>query len=338
MVSTMKQIRAMIVAGAVAVCGIGLVAYDQGGFSSQAAVVTWNMPVPYGDKNFHTLNHVAFAEDLQKRTGGSVTVKVHPSGSLFKHPDIKNAVRSGQVPIGEFLLSRLSNEDPIFALDSIPFLADSYEDAEKLWSVARPSVERLLDKQGLKVLYAVPWPPQGLYANKPVPVASEMAGLKFRAYNSATERLAQLLKAVPTQVEVADLSQAFSTGRVDAMVTSPSTGYNSKAWDYLSHYYDVQAWLPKNIVVMNKAVFEGLDKDTQASVLTAAKEAEARGWSASRKETKTKTEGLAANGIHVSKPSEGLKSALVGVGQTMVDEWLSKTGSAGKDIIEEYQE
>ncbi len=220
--------------------------------SMTAYAETWNMPVPYGDNNFHTLNHVEFGKQLERATNGEITIKVHPSGSLFKHGEIKNAIRSGQAPIGEFLLSRLSNESPVFGMDSVPFLANSYADAKKLWDIQRPAVEKLLESQGLKVMYAVPWPPQGLYAKRSIEKLDDISGLKFRAYNAATERLAQLAKAVPTQVEVADLAQAFSTGRVDAMVTSPSTGYNNKAWDYLSNYYDVQAWLPKNIVVVNK--------------------------------------------------------------------------------------
>ncbi|WP_299473883.1 TRAP transporter substrate-binding protein [uncultured Roseibium sp.] len=305
---------------------------------SAAAADTWNMPVPYGDNNFHTLNHVAFAKDVEERTNGDVKIVVHPSGSLFKHPEIKNAVRSRQAPLGEFLLSRLSNENPIFGIDSVPFLATSYDDSRKLWDTTRPAVEDLLGEQGLMVLYAVPWPPQGLYANRDVNAINDLSGLKFRAYNAATERLAQLASAVPTQVEVADLGQAFSTGRVDAMVTSPSTGYNSKAWDYLSNYYDVQAWLPKNIVVMNKRIFDALDDDTKAAVLEAAKEAETRGWAASMGETEAKTKGLADNGIKVAAPSDALKGELVEIGQTMTQEWLEQAGDDGKKLIDAYNQ
>lgn len=306
-------------------------------FATAAWGETWNMPVPYGDNNFHTLNHIEFAKDLEIVTKGEIKIKVHPSGSLFKHPEIKQAVRSGQVPIGEFLLSRLSNEDALFGVDSVPFLATSYTDAKKLWDVSRPAIEALLDKQGLMVLYAVPWPPQGLYAKKEVAAVGDMAGLKFRAYNAATERFAQLTKAVPTQVEVADLAQAFSTGRVDAMITSPSTGFNTKAWDFLSHYYDVQGWMPKNVVVMNKRSFQKLDPAAQKAVMLAAAAAQARGWTASMAETAAKTKGLADNGIKVAKPTDALRGSLIEVGKTMTEEWLKQAGDAGKKLIEAYQ-
>ena len=321
-----KKLTAAVVVSAGILAGISTVSAE-----------TWNMPVPYGDNNFHTLNHVAFGKQLELATDGAITIKVHASGSLFKHAEIKNAIRGGQAPIGEFLLSRLSNENPIFGMDSVPFLANSYADARKLWDIQRPAVEKLLEGQGLKVMYAVPWPPQGLYAKKAVEKIDDMSGLKFRAYNAATERLAQLSKAVPTQVEVADLAQAFSTGRVDAMVTSPSTGFNNKAWDYLSNYYDVQAWLPKNIVVVNKSAFDGLSPAQQQKVMFAAGAAEARGWAASQAETKTKTDGLKENGIAVADPSPALRDALVSIGATMTDEWLASADEDGKKLIEAFK-
>ncbi|MEM9782195.1 MAG: TRAP transporter substrate-binding protein, partial [Pseudomonadota bacterium] len=305
---------------ALALAGAALLA--AGPAATIAVAQTWDMPVPYGDTNFHTVNHMAFAEDVAEATGGALTITVHPAGSLFKHPEIKNAVRSGQVPIGEFLLSRLSNENALYEIDSVPFLATSYEAAEKLWNASKPKIEELLSEEGLTVLYAVPWPPQGLYADRAVADGSELGGAKFRAYNTATERLASLMGAVPTQVEVPDLAQAFSTGRVNAMITSPSTGANTKAWDYLSHYYDVRGWMPKNIVVASVRALRSLDEETRAKVLEAAAAAEARGWAASREETTSKTAMLSENGITVSEPSAELTAKLKEVGATMSAEWL----------------
>ena len=300
----------------------------------QALAASWDMPVPYGDNNFHTLNHKEFAKDVEKATNGKLKLKIHPSGSLFKHPEIKNAVRSGQVPIGEFLLSRLSNENALFQADSVPFLASSYEDAAKLWELSRPAIEKLLDKEGLIVLYAVPWPPQGLYAKKEVKQVGDLKGVKFRAYNAATEQLARLAGAVPTQVEVPDIPQAFSTGRVSAMITSPSTGANSKAWDFLSHYHDAQGWLPKNVVVMNKKAFRRLDKDVQEALMAAAKKAQERGWEASKKETAAKTKILKDNGVEIVAPSPELTKGLQDIGVKMTAEWIEKAGPDGKAIAD----
>jgi len=301
------------------------------------AQTAWDMPTPYPDANFHTQNIAMFAADVKKMSSGKLEIKVHSNGSLFKHPEIKNAVRGGQVPIGEFLLSRLSNENAIFEVDSVPFLASSYDEAAKLWKASKRPVEKALDKEGLIVLYAVPWPPQGLYTKKPVDSIADLKGVKFRAYNAATETLAKLAGAVPTQVEVPDIPQAFSTGRVDAMITSPSTGANSKAWDFVKYYYDAQGWLPKNVVVMNKRAFRALDKSVQKAVLDAAKAAEPRGWAMSKTETKEKTDALSKNGMTVAKPSAQLMAGLKKIGAQMSDAWVKKAGADGRAVLKAYQ-
>ncbi|MEQ9245767.1 MAG: TRAP transporter substrate-binding protein [Nitratireductor sp.] len=308
------------------------------GFATSASAQTrWDMPVPYGDTNFHTQNIVQFAEDVKSATDGGLEITVHSNGSLFKHPDIKNAVRQGLAQIGEILGSRLSNEDPIYEVDSIPFLATSYDDAKKLYDASKDQLAAKLQEQGLQLLFSVPWPPQGIYTQKEISSVDDLKGLKMRAYNAATERLAQLAGSLPTQVEVPDLPTAFATGRVEAMITSPSTGANSKVWDFLSHYSDAQAWLPRNMVFVNKAAFDALPEDQQAAVLEAAATAETRGWEASVKETMEKTQVLKDNGITVTAPSAELKEGLAAIGAEMSAEWAEKAGDEGKAILEAYQ-
>ncbi len=308
------------------------------GLSAPAWAATWDMPTPYGETNFHTVNIKQFADDVKAATGGGLTINVHSGGSLFKHPEIKNAVRGAQVPIGEFLLSRLSNENPVFQVDSIPFLATDYDAAKKLWGASRQTVEKLLDQQGMMVLFSVPWPPQGIYSKNKLDTVAGLKGVKFRAYNAATEQLAKLAGAVPTQVEVPDIPQAFATGRVDAMITSPSTGANSKAWDFVSHFYHTQAWLPKNIVVVNKKAFAKLDGKLQQALLKAASDAEARGWKASMAETDAKIKILKDNGMQVPAPSSELMSGLKGIGKTMTEEWAAKAGADGGAIIRAFNQ
>jgi len=298
---------------------------------------SWDMPTPYPEATFHTQNIIQFAEEVTQATDGKLEITVHPAGSLIKHPEIKNAVRSGIVPIGEVLMSRLSNENPIFGVDSIPFVATDYSASQKLWRAARPVVADLLAEQGLKLLFAVPWPPQGLYTKEPVDAMDDLKGMKFRAYNAATERIADLAGAVPTQVEVPDLPQAFATGRVDAMITSPSTGYNTKAWDYVNHYYDTKAWLPRNITVVSQKAFDRLDAAAQEAVMEAADAAARRGLEMSRQETTEKTRLLEENGMAVHQPSEALIAGFEEIGQTMAREWAEQAGDRGKKILEEYR-
>ena len=298
-----------------------------------AQAATWDMPTPYPDKTFHTQNIAQFAKDVEEATGGELVIKIHSAGSLFKHPEIKNAVRGGQVPIGEFFLSRLSNEHAVFGADSQPFLATNYDDAAKLWGAQREVVAGLLDKEGLMPLFSVPWPPQGLYTKKEINTVDDLKGIKFRAYNATLETFAKAVGAAPTQVEVPDIPQAFATGRVEAMITSPSTGANSKAWDFVTHYTDIQAWVPKNIVVVSKKAFRKLDGKVQDAVLKAAAEAETRGWEMSRKETEEQTKIMADNGMIIVTPSAELMEGLKAVGQAMMDDWKKEAGAEGEALL-----
>ena len=301
-----------------------------------ALAEAWDMPTPYPDATFHTVNISQFADDVKAATNGDLTINVHSAGSLFKHKEIKKAVRSGQVPIGEFFMGLLANENPVFAMDTLPFLATDYSDAEKLWSVTKPRITELFEAQGLMVLFSVPWPPQGLYAKQEINTADDLKGIKFRAYNASTTRLAELSGAVPTQIEVADLAQAFATGRIEAMITSPSTGVSSKAWDYLSYFHHTQAWIPKNVVVVNKAAFEGLSSATQNAVLSAAAKAETRGWEMSLAETDEKIATLEKNGITIVTPSASLMGSLRDFGATMSAEWAAKAGDEGQALLMQY--
>ncbi|WFM69756.1 TRAP transporter substrate-binding protein [Halomonas sp. CKK8] len=305
--------------------------------SSAQAATEWDMPTPYGDMTFHTVNIREFADDVREATDGELDITVHSNGSLIGHAEIKNSVRRGIVPIGELIMSRLANENAIFEVDSVPYLASSYEDAETLWEASRDVIAEELAEQQLRLLFAVPWPPQGIYTNKAIESGDDLKNLSMRAYNTASERIAQLVGAVPTQVEVPDIPTAFSTGRVDAMITSPATGADTKAWDYLSHFNHAQLWLPKNMVIVSEKAFSRLDEATQQAVLDAAAEAETRGWEMSRQETDDALAVLKENGIEVSEPTPELAELLHEVGETMTEEWAGRAGDQGAAILEAYQ-
>ncbi len=296
------------------------------------------MPTPYSDKTFHTANVRAFAEDVQEATGGRLTIAVHSAGSLIRHAQIKSSVRSGLVPIGEMLMSRLGNEDALFEVDSVPFLAVDYGQARKLWAASLPVLQSRLDRQGLMLLYAVPWPPQGIYAGKEIRTIDDLSGLKFRAYNAATERVAELAGALPTQVEAPDIPIAFASGRVEAMITSPVTGANTKAWDYVTHFHHTQAWLPKNMVVVNKKAFLGLDSQIQEAVLGAARNAEERGWASSMRETDHSIRVLEGNGMTIVIPDAELMDGFRAIGRMMTKEWVTRAGQLGQEILAVYRQ
>ena len=301
--------------------------------STALSATKWDMPTPYGDGVHHTKNVRAFAEDVGKATNGELQIVVHSGASLFKHPEIHRAVRSGQVAIGEMFMGLLGNDNPVFKVDNIPFLASDFATAKKLWAASRKHVESALDEDGMKLLYAVPWPPQGFYTKKVINSAADLKGAKLRAYSPTTSRLATLLGAAPTTVQTPEIPQAFSTGIIDAMVTSPSTGVSSQAWDYVTHYTDTQAWIPKNMVIVNKRSFKRLPENVQQAVLDAAAIAETRGWDMAMQETDIKTNILREMGIQVSSPSAMFKGELQEIGKKMGDEWAAEAGETGVQIL-----
>jgi TRAP-type transport system periplasmic protein len=302
-----------------------------------AAQTKWDLPAAYPAGNFHTENLVQFANDIDKASGGKLKIQVHANASLFKAPEIKRAVQGGQAQIGEILLVNFQNEWQVFGADGLPFLADSYDSAMKLWQVQKPLLDKKLGEQGMMALYAVAWPPQGIYSKRPIASAADMKGLKWRAYSPATARIAELVGAVPVTVQAAELSQALATGVVDSYMSSGSTGVDSKTYEHIKNWYDTQAWLPKNAVIVNKAAFDALDAPTKQAVLKAAADAEVRGWAASRRVNGESLEKLKAGGMTIHAPSAALKADMKKIGDTMIKEWLEKAGPEGQQLVDAFR-
>ncbi|TFI48690.1 MULTISPECIES: TRAP transporter substrate-binding protein [Diaphorobacter] len=301
------------------------------------AQTKWDLAAAYPATNFHTENLAQFISDVDKASGGKLKITLHANAALFKAPEIKRAVQGAQAQLGEILLANFQNEWQIFGVDGLPFLADSYDASMKLYKAQKPFLEKKLAEQGMVLLYAVAWPPQGIYTKKPVNNAADLKGIKWRAYSPATARIAELVGAQPVTVQAAEFSQALATGVVESTMTSGATGVDSKLYEHLKYYYDTQAWLPKNALIMNKKAFDALDKPVQEAVLKAAADAETRGWAASRRVNEDTLAKLKAEGMQVVPPSSQLKADMAKVGDTMLKEWLDKAGPDGKALIDAYR-
>lgn len=305
--------------------------------SSAMAAEKWDMPMAYSASNFHSENGVAFADCVREATSGDIDITVHPGGSLFAGADIKRAIQTGQVQIGERLMSGHQNENAVFGFDSVPFLAPSFEASAKLFEAAKPKMDELLAEQNLTMLYAVPWPPQGLYFNKEVNSVADMEGLKFRSYNNATSRLAELTGMLPVTIEAAEISQAFATGVAESMISSGATGYDRKVWESLSHFYEVDAWLPYNYVMVNNDVWADVSDDNKAAITGCADEAAARGLQASKDYTQFTMDGLREGGMTVQPAGDELMGELREIGATMTSEWLEAAGEDGTAIVDAFK-
>jgi TRAP-type transport system periplasmic protein len=325
--------RSTLLRAAAAVAATGALGFAPAAF----AQTKWDLPSAYPATNFHTENLVQFANDVDKATGGKLKITVHPGASLFKAPEIKRAVQGGQAQAGEILLVNFQNEWQIFGADGLPFLADSYDEAAKLWRVQKPVLEKKLAEQGMMVLYSVPWPPQGVYSKRPLNSAADLKGIKWRAYSPATSRIGELVGAQPVTVQAAEVSQAFATGVVESMMSSGSTGWDAKLHEHVKFWYDTQAWLPKNAVIVNRAAFNALDKPTQDALMKAGADAETRGWAASRKANTESLDKLKGGGMQILPPPAALTADMKKVGDTLLKEWLEKAGPEGQQLVDAYR-
>lgn len=302
-----------------------------------AHAASWNMTAEQPDNNYLTQNARQFAEEVKEATNGELEIKVHSNSVLLKRPEVKRGVQQGVVPMGEMLVAAIGNEDPMFEVDSVPFLASSFDDSEKLWKATRDFLKERLDKQGIVLIYGSPWPPQGIYTKKPINSLADLSGVRFRAYSAATSRLVELMGAIPTTVNTPEVPQAFSTGVIDAMLTSPATGVDSQAWDYVKYYYDAQVFIPQSFVIANKRMFERLPEEVQQAVMEAGERAEARGWQMARDQTAQLTQTLADNGMEVNQLPEKLVEEMHAIGEQMTKEWLEKAGADGQKVLDEYR-
>ncbi|CAN7579337.1 TRAP transporter substrate-binding protein [Neorhizobium tomejilense] len=313
--------------------GAALLAASGAAFAQTA----WVLPSAYPPANYHVQNLSQFASDVDAASKGALKITIHPNASLFKAPDIKRAVQTGQAQAGEVLISLHENENPVFGIDVVPFLATSFDASKKLYAASKPAIEKALDAQGLKLLYATPWPPQGIFTKKDVNSTADLKGLKWRAYNVGTSRIADLVGAQPVTVQAAELPQALATGVIDGLMTSSATGVDSKIWESLTHYYDTQAWIPKNVIFVNKAAFAALDPAVQKAVTDAAAAAETRGWALGAEKTAAYMETLKKNGMKVLEPSADLKKGLADVGAKLTEDWSKKAGADGAAILDAYK-
>ncbi len=305
--------------------------------ASTFAQTKWDLPAAYPASNFHTENLVQFAADVDKATAGKLKITVHANASLFKANEIKRAVQGGQAQIGEVLLVNFENENPIYGADGIPFLASSYADSKKLYMAQKPALNKLLDAQGMKLMYTVAWPPQGIYSKKPLASVADLRGIKWRAYSPATAKIAELIGAQPVTIQAAELSQALATGVVESYMSSGSTGYDSKTYESIKYWYDTQAWLPKNAIIVNKKAFDALDAPTQAALTKAAADAEVRGWKLSEEKNDFYKKALAEKGMNIVTPPAKLVSDMKQVGNIMLADWQKKAGAEGEALVSSFK-
>ncbi len=309
-----------------------------GAISRPAAAQTrWVMASPYPDGNFHTRNIRAFIEDVERATNGRLSIQLHSNATLLPMGQIKRGVQQGQVQIGEILLSVYGNEDPFFEVDGIPFLADTWEATAALNVATQPFIRARLERQQLIPLYFVPWPSQGFYTRQEIRSVEDFRGTRFRSYNNLTVRMAEIMGAQPTTVQVAEVAQAFATNVISVMFTSAQTGVDTSAWDYARVFTDVGGMRARNLIFANARAFNGLSEADRTAVREASQRATVRGLEMARAAEREMSERLAAQGMQVVRPGDAFMAQLREIGARQTQEWVQRAGPDGVQMLERYR-
>jgi len=318
------------------IAAAALVAFGVPGLAA-AQQYRMNLADAYPQTEFINQNMLKWGEEIRAATSGAVQINMHFAGSLFKNPEIKRAVQTGQVEFGTQLMQNLGTEKRLFELDGLPFFVTSYDEGEKLWQISKPALSAYLQKQGLRLLYAAPWPSQGFFFRKEVNSLADISGERQRAYNEMTSSLAKYMHTVPTTVQMTELTQAMTTGTIQLFNTSPTSAVVFKAWEFTTHFYDTNAWLPKQMVFVNEAAFKKLPPQAQDAILKASASADKRGWEMSRQKVDEARKELAAKGMKVVKPGPKLQAEFDKIGEQMLNDWLQKADDDGKKVVAEFR-
>ena len=303
---------------------------------SAFAQTRWVMATPYAE-NFHTINIRQFITDIEQATQGRLTIQLHNNATLLPMGQIKRGVQTGQVQLGEILLSAYSNEDPFFEVDGVPFLAWTWPQADALNTATEPYVRARFERQGLTLLYMVHWDAQGFYTRTPLTGLQDVRGTRFRAYNNVTSRMAELMGATPVTVQLAEVSQAFATNVINSMFTSAQSGNSVSAWDYTRYWYNVGGMRTRNAVFVNTRAFQALDEATRTAVLQASTRAATRGRQLAIEAETVMAQRLRDRGMELPEPPEALMTGLRAIGETQTQEWVQRAGPEGTQMLERYR-
>ncbi|NRF70663.1 TRAP transporter substrate-binding protein [Aquincola sp. S2] len=300
------------------------------------AADTWRLATGYRADSLHGQNLRQFADELAQLSAGALRIELHTEGKLLPLPQMLPGLMSGKAELGEAIMTGLVKDLPLAGADSVPFIVRSYDDARRLWRHQRPLIEANLASRGLRVLMAVPWPPQGLFSQRPINGATDLRGLNMRTYNSTTVRIAELLQAKAVDVPMIQVGQALAEGRINAMITSAVTGVENQVWSGLKFYYPINAWFPKNLLMVRKEAFDKLDAGQQRLLLQAAVSAEQRGWRLSEQAARESVETLRGNGMRIEPVTSELSQALRRLGEKLSLEWVRSVGPEANQMFISY--
>ena len=302
------------------------------------AATTWDLPLAWPDGNFHVENAKRFAAEVNKATGGEVTINIHPGGSLgFKGPEMLTAVRDGLVPIGDVLLMQQVGEAPIMGLEAQPYLVGGFDDLEILHKHYLPALAEVAKDFNQKILYIVPWPRQYVYTKVPVSGVDDLKGIKIRTYNKSTTEMFNRVGMTSVQLPWGEVVPSLAAGTIDAVTTSASSGVDGKFWEFLKYMYPTSHVWSSNIVTVNLDAWNELTPEQQATIEELAKKMEPEFWAVSEGEHAKRMAQLKENGMTVEPASPAMLEKMQAATADMADDFAERVGPEAADAIAKFK-
>ena len=304
---------------------------------SANAEAIWDVSIPWGPTEFHTVNAENFAKAVNEATDGAVKMVIHPGGALgMRANESLRAIEDGAVPAAEFALFQNVGDLPILGIESIPFVVSDYSELRRLHKLVRPVWEEQLSKRNQLILYIVPWPSQNFFTKVPMETAADLDGVRMRVYDANTSKMISNLGMAPQQMNNPDIIPALATGRLDAVMTSGSTAVAQKYWEFLNHTYNTNHLWASNAMSVNMDTWNEVSPENQTIILDLAAKMEPTFWEISEAEHAKRMEQLKENGMTVAAPSEELAKLMREATASMADEFIAANPAAGP-IIESFR-
>lgn len=284
------------------------------------------MAVSYGPDNFHTKGALRLAQLAEAHSNGALAIRVVPRQDLHLTAQaLPGAVAQGRPPMADVFMAEAGALSPVFGMSSLPMLVNTFDQAREMFELMRPVYESVADFQNLKLLYAAPWPPSGVFAMGPV-TAESFGKQHLRVYDANSAAFFQSLGAKAQIMDLGEVPFAQRNGRLDMALTSSQSAMEHRFTDFFSHFTRLGYAYPLNMAVMNMVTWHKLDPTVQAALTRAASEVEAEQWQAARADDETATAFLASRGMTVVEPDDDTLRVFQAAAVPMIRTYLSETG------------
>ncbi|MCC4246480.1 TRAP transporter substrate-binding protein [Stappia indica] len=301
------------------------------------AATQWTMASGYPETSFFTKNIRQFIAAVEERTKGELKIDLRSHDSLIKLDNIKRAVQSGQVQIGEIRMGVYGNEQEMFNLDNIPGVVPTFDKSWKLMEAQKPFYDEWFGRNGMRVITYVAWPGQGFFTAEPINSLDDLNGVKLRIYSQQTQVMGEKLGTQAIILPFAEVPQAFATGMIEALWTSAQSGTDVQVWDYLDVFTYTGTMHNKNAVIVNERALRALPEDIRKIVLEEGEAATARGWELAKAASEERENVLKEHGITINQAPQDVLDRIDEIGKEMVADWMTRASDAEKAVYEAYQ-